>query len=64
MAGINPIQLQKVLSGVDYPSSRDDLVDRAKSNGADDEVLKQLQALPDQTYDGPDEVSKAAAEVS
>jgi hypothetical protein len=64
MAGINPIQLQKALSGADYPASRDDLVECAKGNKADDSLLESLRSLPEQTYDGPNEVSKAAADQS
>ncbi|MFF0490268.1 DUF2795 domain-containing protein [Nocardia sp. NPDC004068] len=38
----NPIQLQKYLSGVDYPCDRDGLVDAARGNGADNDVINQL----------------------
>lgn len=53
----NPIRLQKFLSGVDYPCSRDELVRHARDNGADDDVLQHLQAIPDRSYDGPNAVS-------
>jgi hypothetical protein len=53
----NPIQMQKFLSGVDYPASRDDLVQHARQKGADEEVLRQLESLPDRTFDGPNAVS-------
>ncbi|PXY19040.1 DUF2795 domain-containing protein [Prauserella muralis] len=53
----NPVQMQKYLGGVDYPCGRDDLVEHAKSKGADDEVLDHLRSLPDRTYDGPNAVS-------
>jgi hypothetical protein len=59
MSQPNPVQLQKFLGGVDYPCSRDDLVQYARGNGAPDEVLQQLQDLPEQTYNGPDDVSGA-----
>ena len=57
MSAPNPIQMQKYLGGVDYPCDRDGLVEHAKSNGADDDVLDHLRALPDRTYDGPNAVS-------
>ena len=57
MAGPNPIQMQKSLSGVDYPASRDDLVQHAERNGADEDVLRQLRSMPDREYDGPNAVS-------
>src|SRR5690606_11267368 len=54
----NPIQLQKHLSGVDYPASRDDLVKAAREHGADRQMVEALQKIPDRTYDGPNAVSK------
>jgi hypothetical protein len=54
----NPIQIQKFLKGVDYPVDRDMLVEHAKSQGADEDVLRQLEQLPDRTYEGPNAISK------
>ncbi|MEV4147441.1 DUF2795 domain-containing protein [Amycolatopsis sp. NPDC049691] len=58
MSKPNPIELQKYLSGVDYPAQRDDLVRAAERNGADDGTLDVVRNLPDRTYDGPSGVSK------
>lgn len=55
----NPIQVQKFLSGIDYPASRDDIVQAAEKNGADDNVLGALRNLPDQDFDAPTAVSEA-----
>ncbi|MFJ8819724.1 DUF2795 domain-containing protein [Amycolatopsis thermoflava] len=57
MAAPNPIQMQKFLSGVDYPCTRDKLVDHAQSQGAPEDVLDHLRQLPDREYDGPNAVS-------
>jgi hypothetical protein len=54
----NPIQVQKYLSGVDYPVKRDQLVSTAERNGADKQTLEFLRSLPDRTYEGPSGVSK------
>lgn len=35
MAKVNPIQLQKHLKGVDYPATKEDLLQHAKDQGAD-----------------------------
>lgn len=59
MSKPNPIQLQKFLGGIEYPSSRDDLVEHARRSGADDDVLRHLEALPDRTFDGPNAVSQS-----
>lgn len=59
MAKINPIELQKSLKGVDYPASKDDVVNAARKNGADKEVMDALQGLEDQTFEKPTDVTKA-----
>ena len=59
MAKPNPIQLQKCLGGVNYPASKEELVKHARSSGADNTVLEHLEALPERTFTGPDQVSKS-----
>lgn len=53
MATPNPIQIQKFLSGIDYPASKDTIVSTAEKEGADDDVLNALKQIPDQEYDAP-----------
>ncbi len=57
----NPIQIQKFLSGIDYPASKDTIVETAKKEGADQDVLDALGRIPDGDYDAPTSVSKAVA---
>jgi hypothetical protein len=57
MATISPIDVQKALKGMDYPASKDQIVEHAKQNGADREVLDALQKIPDREYEGPSGVS-------
>jgi hypothetical protein len=61
MSKPNPVQVQRFLSGVDYPVDRDTLVEHARSQGADDAVLKGLSALPDRQFNGPNAVSEEFA---
>jgi hypothetical protein len=56
-----PIEIQKYLSGVDYPASKDEIVNTAVDSGAGGEVLDALRGLPDREYDGPTAVSEAVA---
>ncbi|QBI53517.1 DUF2795 domain-containing protein [Streptomonospora litoralis] len=58
------IEVQKALAGADYPSSRDELVQHAKTRQADQGVVDALQHLPRQQYGGPDEVSRDIAEAT
>lgn len=55
----NPIHVQKFLSGIDYPTSKQALVDHARSQGADDEVISTLEQLPSEDFDSPNDVSDA-----
>ncbi len=59
MAKVNPIQLQKYLKGVDYPAKKQDLLDRAKQEGADEKICSTLEQLSDETFETPADVSKA-----
>lgn len=59
MADLSPIDLQKALKGADYPAAMDDLVSVAKSNGADDNLVKKLSQTGTKQFDGPNEVQKA-----
>lgn len=63
MAKVNPIQLQKHLKGLDYPASKQDLIECAEKEGADDAVRSTLEQLPEQEYETPAEVSKAIGQL-
>jgi hypothetical protein len=63
MAKVNPIQLQKFLKGMDYPAKKQDLLDLAKKNGADDNVLSTLHEIEDEEFETPADVSKAVGAV-
>ena len=54
----NPVSVQKYLKGVEYPADRDDLLAAAEENDAPEEVVEALEALEEQSYDGPDEVAE------
>jgi hypothetical protein len=58
---VNPIQLQKYLSGIDYPARKQDLIQRAQEQGADDNVLQTLKSLNRDEFNSPNDVSEALA---
>jgi len=47
---------------VSYPTSKDDLVTAAQDNGAPDDVVEGLQAMRQDSFDGPDTVMAALKE--
>ncbi|MCW2532472.1 MAG: uncharacterized protein JWP62_2042 [Blastococcus sp.] len=57
---MSPIDIQKALSGMDYPASKADIVRHAEQQGADKEVLDALRNIDDREYEGPSGVSSAA----
>ncbi|GAA5047108.1 DUF2795 domain-containing protein [Streptomyces sp. SID10815] len=59
MADLSPIDLQKALSGADYPTDKQHLVDRARENKANDKIVSRLDGLKQDHFDGPNEVQKA-----
>jgi hypothetical protein len=56
---VSPIDIQKALSGVDYPASKADIVKHAQEHGGDKEVLDALNGIEDREYEGPSGVSAA-----
>ncbi|WP_118183044.1 DUF2795 domain-containing protein [Paraburkholderia phosphatilytica] len=53
-----PVEIEKALNGGTYPTTRERLVEAARSNRADTEVVAVLNQLPDQHYDSASAVMK------
>ena len=60
---VNPIQIQTFLKGVDYPASKEVLLQNAERNGADEGVRTTLEQLPDAEYETPADVSEALGKI-
>jgi hypothetical protein len=58
----NPIQVQKFLGGMDYPVDKQTILSTAKDKGADENVLRALESIPDGEYDAPTAISKAISD--
>ncbi|KZC95105.1 MULTISPECIES: DUF2795 domain-containing protein [Clavibacter] len=61
---INPIELQKHLSGLDYPASKDAIVKKAEESGADSGTLDALRKIADKEYDAPTAINQAVSDAS
>jgi hypothetical protein len=59
MAELSPIDLQKALSGMDYPTDKKHLVERARQNKANDKIVSKLDSLKQDHFDVPNEVQRA-----
>ncbi|MDN7025812.1 DUF2795 domain-containing protein [Methanoculleus sp. FWC-SCC1] len=53
--------LEKYLKGVDYPASRETLIDRATRNDAGRNVIGRLESLPERIFVSPIDISNALA---
>ena len=56
---VSPIDIQKALSGMDYPASKEQILQHAEQQGGDKEVLEALRKIEDREYEGPSGVSSA-----
>ncbi len=52
-------ELEKYLKGVDFPASKDDLISKARSNGAPDDVIDMINSLSESSFSSPVDVAKA-----
>jgi hypothetical protein len=53
----HPFRVQKFLAGIRYPAPKREVVERARSRGADAELLGVLRLLPEREYESPISVS-------
>ena len=56
---VNPIEVQKVLKGVEYPANKDELIAAAEENGAPEEVLDAVRQIDTDRFDDPSDVQEA-----
>ena len=64
MAKANPVEVQKHLKGVDYPADKQELIQHARQQKADQDVISLLEQLPDnQQFESPTDLNKALGEI-
>jgi hypothetical protein len=56
-------ELEKYLKGIDFPASKDDLLKKARDNGAPQEVLDMINGFTESRFNSPIDVSKAFGEI-
>ena len=60
--GQSPANVAHYLSGIDFPCRKDDLVEHARQNHADHEVIETLEDLPEGEYTNMADVMKGYGE--
>jgi hypothetical protein len=58
-SGISPAMVQSYLAGISYPAAKADLIAKARSNNAPENVLKVIGDFSLDDYGGPQDVLKA-----
>lgn len=61
---VNPVQAQKFLKDIDYPCSKDELLQAAESQGADENVMDTLRRIPMDTFNSPSDVAEGISRIS
>ena len=56
---VSPIELARQLKGIDFPVNKDDLIQFARDNNADETVLREMEAMPDQEFRSMKDVTRA-----
>lgn len=59
----NTVQIQKFLSGIDYPCSKQQVISYARDSGADQNVLDTLQRMPGSSFDSVKDISQAIGQI-
>ncbi len=59
MEDVSTADVQQFLGGIDYPKSKQELVDYAKSQGAPQQVIDLMQKMDEKEYHNPIDVSQA-----
>lgn len=63
LGGHSPSNIAKYLKGIDFPAGKEDLVDHAMEQDADEEVIEILNQMPDRDYKSMADVMKGVGEV-
>lgn len=52
------VNLAKHFHGIDFPANKQDLIEQAKKNGADEKVMNMLDQMEEREYAGMKDVMK------
>ncbi|MDA8216023.1 MAG: DUF2795 domain-containing protein [Dehalococcoidales bacterium] len=63
MARVSPARVTQCLSGINFPCSKNDLIDHARQNNCSNDVLDTLRELPDTRYNSMADVVSGIGEV-
>lgn len=56
---VSPGNMEEILSGIDLPASKEEIILKAEENEARQHILDELQAMPEGAYDTLSQINKA-----
>jgi len=62
LASHSTATIAQALSGIDFPANKNDLIEHAKRNNADSEVIQTLNEMPDEQYTSMADVFKGVGQ--
>jgi hypothetical protein len=62
LGGQSPANVTHFLKGIEFPASKDDLLEHAKENDAEDAVCEMIEKMPDADYQSMADVMRAYGE--
>jgi len=62
VGGESPANVATYLKGIDYPANKQDLLQHARQNGAEQDVVDVLECMPEQQYGNMADVMKGYGE--
>lgn len=63
MGGRSPANIVSFLEGLDFPASKDEIINYAEDNNAPQEIIDVLEQLPDQDYTNMADVMSGVGQV-
>jgi hypothetical protein len=58
MAKVSAATLEKSIKGIRFPAQKQDLIQQARSNKADEQVIQEIENLPDMEFRTARDVAK------
>lgn len=64
MTGISAGTVYNFLKGMTYPARKNELIQQAKKNNADTDILNEIESLPEKEYTSQDDVILTGSKLS
>ncbi|HIJ63714.1 MAG TPA: DUF2795 domain-containing protein [Rhodospirillaceae bacterium] len=62
LASHSTATIAQALSGIDFPANKNDLIEHARRNNADKDVIQTLNEMPDEQYTSMADVFKGVGQ--